>query len=108
MAFVQIARQDAGCVLKDDRPAGRGSKSAYRNVWDAPAAMPPGPGEERMSLWKSLKQILVGNILSDEEEKSTQVRNDARRAIEETRAILDGEEFWLMRPDRENRNHCGQ
>lgn len=60
-----------------------------------------------MNWWRSLKQIVFGDVVGDEEEKSTQVRDDARKAIEESRAILDGEEFWLMRPDRKERNHCG-
>lgn len=49
-----------------------------------------------MSLLSSLLRIWKGEILHEEKEKSQQALIEAREAIRETRAMLDGEECWLL------------
>lgn len=57
-----------------------------------------------MTVWESLKRIWSGEAMKDEEEKSQAVRTEVRQVISETRAMLDGEECWLMPIGREHQN----
>jgi hypothetical protein len=49
-----------------------------------------------MSLLKSLLKLWSGEMFEEEKDKSREDLKDAKEAIKETRAMLDGEDNWLL------------
>lgn len=54
-------------------------------------------GQGRMSWIRAFIRFWRGEQFIEEEKLSKRVIEDAREAIRETRAVMDGEDSWLMR-----------
>ena len=58
-----------------------------------------------MKWLRTLVDIWSGDFWREEREKSREVLEDARRVVNESRAMLDGEDDWLI-PLERRRRYC--
>ena len=66
---------------------------------------PNGWGARPMKWIRTLTDIWSGDFWKEERERSREVLEDARRAVNESRAMLDGEDDWLI-PLGRRRRYC--
>ena len=99
LAIVQADRSPAGLLYSVAQSLRRNADHPVRNVRPVIKNMRPRK-DRRTAVMKWLKTIVrlwKGELLKEEIEKSQKTMDDARQAVTDTRAMLDGEDSWLIR-----------
>lgn len=95
--------------VQDNRPSGGNTEAANGRavlvVGDVNYATAINAGRAtagaRMIPWvKTLIKVWRGELEREEKEETAKAHEEARRSIECGKAMLDGEEYWLVREDK--------
>ena len=104
---VSVAIQDCGSGI--GTPASTHGRTGIDggNGHYAPSIMQDrsGRGARPMKLLRTLVDIWSGDFWREERERSREVLAEARKAVDESRAMLDGEDDWLI-PLERRRRYC--
>ena len=103
-----------GTGIGANDPAHRRAGTDDRNGYNASPVVPNRPGkgkgrrggESQMNFFRTLMDIWTGDFWKDEREKSQMVLESTRRVINESRAMLDGEDGWLIPPEGRRSKYC--
>ena len=101
--LMQVAFQDDGPFSRDPKAAHRGTEPVKRDVHNAPAVVQQqrkAKGEVMLSWVKTLVRIWRGELLEEERRRSKETVDEVRESLKCTKAMLDGEDSWLVPPGR--------
>lgn len=108
--LMQSAREDAETLGRDPEAAHRGAEHVGRNVGHAAPTDEhrSDEGAGMMPPWmRTLIKVWKGELTEEEKKRSKEVQEDFRESLRCGKAMLDGEEFWLMPECRNERQDAG-
>lgn len=110
MVAVQADYKRSGFFHEALRAGSRAAHNPVGSCDPAPSTLfPSQAGRQRGMSWiKTLMKFWKGQPFANELERSKKCVEEAREAIRETRAVMDGEDSWLMRQRECKLNHEGE